>query len=260
MGGRLPLARPSPEFASPGRVGDRLPSRDGTLLGGADSTCAPRHAARAPAAGTTATGTDDCRSRRCKASAADEMMVERGDTLLEAEVGEAREPAIESARAAAAASAPAPVGADSAWGGALRRGSEVRQASDRGRSRARSALPPAAPSSADPLLLGGSVRPKPAGCGSGGSVGVEAPDTTDAIAASRPGLAVSVRAALRSSRLANSWFSGMRFSCSDVAGDRMPLAAGDSAPLPMPSGDAAASRPAVQGAGQGASGAALSCR
>ncbi len=189
------------------------------------------------------------------AAAATAPGAKRGDTaLLHVELGEATEPGqVDSASATAAARAPALVGADSegaapyAW-----RGSMVRQASERGRSSPKSALPPP-PSSAEPLLLAGMPR-APVGCGSGGrlggasvGVGPAAAAAAAAMAASRPGLDVSARLAFKSSRLANSWCSGMRFSCTPTEGDRMPVPVllGDSAPLPMPRGEAAASRPAA---------------
>lgn len=272
MGGRLPLrCAASPATPAGMRVGDSEPSRagdesrDGCLLGGADSTWALRRARAAAfaAAGTgrpaPGTGTEDCRSRRWMASAAAAAEAaapgaKRGDTaLLHVELGEATEPGqVDSARATAAASAPALVGADSdgtpayAW-----RGSMVRQASERGRSSPRSALPPP-PSIAEPLLMTGMPR-EPVGCGSGGRLGgarvgagTAAAAAAAAMAASRLGLEASDRLAFRSSRLANSWCSGMRFSCTLTEGDRMPVPVllGDSAPLPMPSGEAAASRPA----------------
>lgn len=278
MGGRLPLrcAVPSAAPAKPAgmRVGDSEPSRagdtsrDGCLLGGADSTWALRRASAAAlaAVGTgrpaPGTGTEDCRSRRWMASAAAAAEAaaaamapgaKRGDTaLLLAELGEATEPGqADSARATAAASAPALVGADNEGTGTAYawRGSMVRHASERGRSRPASPLPPL-PSSAELLLLAGS--PRAPGWGSGGRLGgantgaAMVAAAAAAIAASRPGLEASARLAFKSSRLANSWCSGMRFSDTVTEGDRMPppVLAGDSAPLPMPSGEAAASRPA----------------
>lgn len=158
MGGRLPLTCParSPLLPSPGRpskpgcdagrVGDRLPSRDGemsrddTLLGGADSTCGAL--ARARAAGATCagggSGADDCRSSRWIASVAAWLAVERGETLLLVHVGEAA--AAASACCTAAARPPPAVGAEpGAPGGAMNglarvSGSAARLASERGRS------------------------------------------------------------------------------------------------------------------------------
>ena len=133
MGGRLPLrcavASPAP---AGGRVGDSEPSRagdasrEGCLLGGADSACALRRASAGALAATgtgspaPGTGTDDWRSSRRMASAAAAaegavaLATDMGDMLPLAELGEAREPGqADSASATAAASAPAPVGADS---------------------------------------------------------------------------------------------------------------------------------------------------
>lgn len=258
---------------APGRVGDRLPSRageasrDGSLLVGADSACALRRAAAAALPGVSAvgwaSGTEDWRSKRWIASTAAWLVVERGETLEEAEVGEATDDQLESASATAAASAPAPLGALA--DGILPlpigmlplpiRGSMVRHASERGRSSAATrSAELLVPSSAEPLMLDGIARP-PAGYGSGGRLGAAAAPAAAAMAASSPGLMVlSVRAALRSSRLANSWFSGMRFSCTAAAaeGDRMPELVGDSAPLPPPRGEAAVgSRPACFGEEEG---------